>query len=246
MSNENIDIKAFWNITYGLYIVTCCCEEGLNGQISNTVMQITDQPPQITVCINKKELTHDYIIKSGHFGVSVLEQDTPMKLIGLFGFKSGRDIDKLSQVEYKAAPNGCPLVTRNAIAIFEAEVVETVDAGSHTLFIGKVNFSEVIKQAEPLTYAYYHKVLKGKSPEFSPVSKLASDNKQVEQDKKRDDSEKRSSKMKKYVCNVCGYVYDPEKGDPDGGIKPGTAFEDIPDDWVCPICGVGKDEFSPE
>lgn len=48
----------------------------------------------------------------------------------------------------------------------------------------------------------------------------------------------------KYICDVCGYIYDPEVGDPDGGIAPGTAFEDIPDDWVCPVCGVGKDDFS--
>jgi rubredoxin len=52
--------------------------------------------------------------------------------------------------------------------------------------------------------------------------------------------------MKKYVCNACGWVYDPTVGDPDAGIAPGTSFEDIPDDWVCPQCGVGKDEFSPE
>ena len=52
--------------------------------------------------------------------------------------------------------------------------------------------------------------------------------------------------MKKYICETCGYVYDPEVGDPDSGIEPGTAFEDIPEDWVCPICGVGKDDFSPE
>ena len=52
--------------------------------------------------------------------------------------------------------------------------------------------------------------------------------------------------MKKYVCSVCGYVYDPEEGDPDSGIEPGTAFEDIPDDWCCPVCGVGKEDFEPE
>jgi rubredoxin len=52
--------------------------------------------------------------------------------------------------------------------------------------------------------------------------------------------------MGKYVCNICGYVYDPEQGDQDGGISPGTAFTDLPDDWVCPICGSGKDEFVPE
>lgn len=51
--------------------------------------------------------------------------------------------------------------------------------------------------------------------------------------------------MKKFVCDTCGYIYDPEKGDPDSNIAPGTTFEDIPEDWVCPLCGVGKDDFSP-
>jgi rubredoxin len=63
--------------------------------------------------------------------------------------------------------------------------------------------------------------------------------------RKRSTTNKKESDMEKYVCNLCGYVYDPAVGDPDGGIKPGTPFKDIPDDWVCPLCGAGKADFSP-
>lgn len=255
---KQLDLRAFWNISYGLYIVTCCCDKGMNGQISNTVFQVTDTPAKIVVSINKKELTHEYIMDSKKFGVSVLEENVPMKQIGLFGFKSGRDVDKLSQVNYKYSPSGCPMVTDYVLALFEANVVETVDVDSHTLFIGEVTYSELLKEGTPLTYDNYHKIKHGKSPEYSPVSKLSKQEslspiakKEVAEPKiidadKKDIIQKGKSEMKKYVCDVCGYIYDPELGDPDGGIAPGTAFEDLPDDWVCPICGVGKDDFSLE
>ncbi|MEW5822589.1 MAG: rubredoxin [Cyanobacteriota bacterium] len=258
--SDNIDIRAFWTVSYGLYIVTSNNNGKLNGQISNTVFQITDTPARLAVSINKSELTHDYIMNSGHFGVTVLEQDCPMTLIGLFGFKSGRDVDKLSHVNYTDGPSGSPLVTDSAIAVFETEIFKTVDADTHTIFIGNVIYSKLIKEGTPITYAYYHQVKKGKDPANSPISKLKEDKEkraaelatqQIDNNKPKDDkvvniAEDRSDNMKKYVCDVCGYVYDPTEGDADGGIEPGTAFEDIPDDWVCPICGVGKDDFSPQ
>lgn len=240
MTNE-LDLAAFWTLSYGLYIVSACDDGKLNGQISNTVFQITDQPAQICVSINKTELTHEFIQKSGKFGVTVLDQQAPMKLIGLFGFKSGREVDKLSQVNYKNSPSGCPLVTDHAVALLEAKVINQVDVGTHTLFVGEVTYTESLKKAEPMTYAYYHQVKRGKSPENSPISKLPSEKAQ-----EKPSDVKGTEEMKKYVCNVCGYVYDPEVGDPDSGINPGTKFEDIPDDWVCPICGVGKEDFSAE
>lgn len=248
--SKQLDPRAFWNISYGLYIVSSCCDGKLNGQISNSVIQVTDSPAMILSCMNKTELTHEYISKSGHFSISVLEEDTPMKLIGLFGFKSGRDVDKLSQVEYKEGLTGCPMVTTNAVAILEAKVVQTVDVGTHTLFIGEVVYSELLKQARPMTYAYYHQVKKGKEPDTSPISKAKEG--QILPEVPVSSTapvasvyEKGKVEMKKYVCDVCGYVYDPATGDPDAGIAPGTAFENLPEDWVCPICGVGKEEFSP-
>jgi rubredoxin len=125
----------------------------------------------------------------------------------------------------------------NTIAYLEAEVIQAIDVGTHTLFVGKVVEAENIKKAKPLTYDYYHQIKKGISPQTAPT--YIADHKKIENNKKRKESEK----MAKYECSVCGYIYDPEKGDPESGVNPGTFFENLPDDWVCPICGAGKDEF---
>jgi len=199
----------------------------LNGQIANTVFQVCAEPPVIAVCINKKNYTHKFIEESGVFAISILSKEAPMKLIGQFGFKSGRDIDKFENVNYKAGKTGAPLVTDFTVGFIEAEVMKSMEVGTHTLFVGKVVEAGVLGREEPLTYAYYHEIKGGRSPETAPIYIKSEE----------------VNKVDKYVCQICGYVYDPEKGDPDGGIAPGTAFEDIPDDWVCPVCGASKDQF---
>jgi rubredoxin len=118
------------------------------------------------------------------------------------------------------------------------EICNTIDLDSHTVFIGKVTDCGITGYGTPMTYSYYREVLCGKTPPTAP-SFVSEAN-----DIKKKNGRKEESKMKKYVCDICGYVYDPEKGDPDGGIEPGTAFEDIPEDWVCPVCGVSKEQFS--
>jgi len=227
---------ALRKLSYGIYIVTSRLGDKLNGCIVNTVMQVSDAPPSVAVCISKKNLTHKYVEKSGVFGASVLKQSTPMKFIGFFGFRSGRDVDKLSQFSFKAGATGSPLVTENALALLEARVVGTADARTHTLFIGEVVGGEILEEGDPLTYAYYHDVLKGRTPEHAPTYASRAGGRKPE---------RREGEMGKYVCDVCGYVYDPEKGIPEDGIEPGTAFENLPDEWVCPVCGVAKDQFSP-
>lgn len=170
----DLDRRALKDLSYGLYLVTSRDGERLNGQVVNTVIQVTSEPTRVAVIINKKNLTHEFIIKSGVFGVSVLEEDTPMTFLGPFGFRSGRDIDKLAQLTYKRGVTGCPLVTEHALSLLEAGVIQTIDLGSHTIFIGNTLFAEVLKEGRPLTYRYYHEVLKGKSPPaaptFTPVS----------------------------------------------------------------------------
>ncbi len=232
-----MDLKVLYNISYGIYIVSSKKEDQINGQIANTVFQITAEPATIAVSINKKNFTYDFIAQSKVFAVSVLEQDTDMKFIGRFGFKSGRDEDKFEGINYKIGVTGSPIIMENTIAYLEAEVIQAIDVGTHTLFVGKVVEAENIKKAKPLTYDYYHQIKKGISPKNAPT--YIADNKKIENNKKRKESEK----MAKYKCSVCGYIYDPEKGDPESGVNPGTPFEDLPDDWVCPICGAGKDEF---
>lgn len=232
-----MDLKVLYNISYGIYIVSSKKEDQINGQIANTVFQITAEPATIAVSINKKNFTHDFITQSKVFAVSVLEQEVDMKFIGRFGFKSGRDEDKFEGINYKIGVTGSPIIMENTIAYLEAEVIQAIDVGTHTLFVGKVVEAENIKKAKPLTYDYYHQIKKGISPKTAPT--YIADNKKIENNKKRKESEK----MAKYECSVCGYIYDPEKGDPESGVNPGTPFENLPDDWVCPICGAGKDEF---
>jgi len=226
-----------FNLTYGLYVVTSAADGKGNGQIANTVIQVTADPARIAVALNKQNLTHEYVSRGGAFGVSVLAQETPMTFIGLFGFKSGRDVDKLSRVEHKKGATACPVVTENALAVIEARVVGRLDAGTHTVFVGDVVAGEVLRDGDPLTYALYRDVKMGKAPKTAPTyhgpPPAAA--------KQRSDA-----KMQKYVCQVCGYVYDPVAGDPDNGVEAGTAFEDLPADWVCPVCGAAKEQFEPE
>ncbi len=164
-----IDSKAFRSLSYGLYVVTSRDGDRLNGQIANAVFQVTSKPPQLAVCLNKENLTHDLVAKSGVFAVSVLKEDAPMSFIGLFGFKSGRDVDKLSQVAYQMGKTGVPFVTDHAVAVVEAKVVKSLDVGTHTLFVGEVADAKVIGKGDPMTYAYYHQVKGGKSPKRAPT-----------------------------------------------------------------------------
>jgi ferric-chelate reductase [NAD(P)H] len=166
---SGLNRQVFSQLSYGLYVVTSQLEGRLNGQIVNTVLQVTSEPPRVAVIINKNNLTYEFISKSKVFGASVLETATPLTFIGLFGFKSGRDTDKLSQVTFIQGSTGVPLVTDYSLSVIEAKVIDEVDVGTHTLFVGDVVSGDVLRQGEPLTYAYYHTNLKGKSPKSAPT-----------------------------------------------------------------------------
>ena len=169
MSSE-VDRKALRDLSYGLYIVTSRDGKKMNGQIVNTVIQVTSDPPRVAVIINKKNLTHAFILKSKVFAVSVLEESAPMTFFGPFGFKSGRDFDKLDKMEFrKGTATGCPLITEHVLSVLEAEVIDQIDLGTHTVFVADVLGSEVLKSGRPLTYHYYHEHLKGKSPKNAPT-----------------------------------------------------------------------------
>ena len=157
-----------------------------------------------------------------------------MAFIGRFGFKCGRDIEKFENVGYRIGATGAPIVTDFSVAYVEAEVIGETDCATHTVFLGKVVDGAVLSEAEPMTYAFYHEVKGGKSPKNAPTY--------IQDEPKASPP----AKARRYVCSLCGYVYDPEKGDPDSGIAPGTPFEKIPDGWVCPVCGAEKDKFEPE
>jgi len=230
-----MNISALYKLGYGVYIVTSKKDNRFNGQIANTVFQVTSEPPTIAVSINKNNLTHDFIKESRVFSASVLCQDTPLTFIGRFGFKSGRDTDKFEGINYKIGETGAPIVLDNAVSYLEARVIKEMDVDTHTLFIGEVVNADVISDKVCMTYEYYHQIKGGKTPKAAATY--------IEEKKVTEKPKEAVNKMAKYKCTVCGYIYDPEKGDPDGGIKPGTPFEDIPNDWVCPVCGAVKDQF---
>jgi ferric-chelate reductase [NAD(P)H] len=165
----DINRKAFDNITYGLYIVTSFNEDRINGQLINTAIQVTSDPPKLAVIINKKNLTHEYIANSKSFAVSILEETAPLIFFGPFGFRSGRDFDKFAKVKFKKGETGCPLITEYMLSLIEVKVTNQVDSGTHTVFIGDVINSEVLKEGKPLTYRYYRENLKGKSSVNSPT-----------------------------------------------------------------------------
>jgi len=229
-----MDQRTLHKISYGMYVISSKKGESFNGQIANTVFQITSEPPTIAVSINKQNLTHDYILESGLLTVSILSEQAPMPLIGTFGFKSGRDIAKFAQAKYKLGQNGVPVLEEACLGYLEGQVIQVVDVQTHTIFIAKVTDAAITGQDEPMTYAYYHLVKKGTAPKTAPTYLNIKE------------EAKPMGKLPTYKCTVCGYVYDPAVGDPDSGIKPGTPFEEIPEDWICPVCGVTKDQFEKE
>jgi flavin reductase (DIM6/NTAB) family NADH-FMN oxidoreductase RutF/rubredoxin len=228
-----MDKAAFFKLSYGLYVVTSKKNGQLNGQIANTAIQVTSDPPTIAISINKQNLTHEFIQASRTFAVSVISRSTPMTFIGHFGFKSGRDFNKFETMNYKTGVTGAPIVLENAIAYIEADVIKELDCGTHTIFVGEVRDCGILNTAEePMTYAFYHEVKGGKSPKNAPTY--------------QEPPKQKVEQSAKYTCSVCGYTYDPEKGDPDSGVKSGTKFEDLPADWTCPICGADKSKFEKE
>lgn len=225
-----MDLTALFKVNYGMYIVSSCHGEKRNGQIANTMFQITSEPPTVAVSINKQNLTHELIAKSRIYSVAVLSEEAPMTYIGQFGFKSGRDIDKFAGIEVRTGTTGCPVPLPYALAMLEAEVTAEFDCGTHTLFLGRVVNAENLGSGTPMTYAHYHEVKRGKSPQTAPTY-IKVEPKVV---------------APKHKCEVCGYVYDEALGDPTAHIAPGTRFEGLPDNWVCPVCGVDASNFSKE
>jgi flavin reductase (DIM6/NTAB) family NADH-FMN oxidoreductase RutF/rubredoxin len=227
---------AFFKLSYGLYIITAGREGKFNGQIANTVFQVTSEPSTVAVSINKQNYTHECITASRRFAVSILEEATPMTMIGQFGFKCGRDINKFDGIAVRTGQTGVPIVTEHACAFIEAEVVNELDCGTHTIFLGRVVECDVLEgSGEPMTYAYYHQVKGGKAPKTAPTY-------QQEAPK----APAPPAKAARYTCTVCGYIYDPAVGDGEAKIPAGTRFEDLPAEWVCPVCGAGKDQFEKE
>ena len=179
-----MDSKAMYRITYGLYILSAREGEKDSGCVVNTVQQVTSSPNRISVAVNKQNYTHDMILRTGRFNVSVLAQSAPFSLFQNFGFQSGRTADKFSACSFSRSENGLAFLSEHAAAFLSGTVVSTVDLGSHTLFIADVTDGAVLSAEEPVTYAYYQKNIKS-APQ--PAAK------------------------KGWRCRICGYIYE---GDP--------------------------------
>lgn len=174
-----------FKFSYGLFVLTAREGDKDNGCIINTAIQVTDQPKQVSICVNKKNYTCGMIERTGVFGLSFLSQDVKFETFQHFGFQSGENVDKFADyADVKRSEAGLLCLTKGTNAFISVKVNMTVDLGTHMMFIGDVEEEEVLSDVPSTTYQYYFDHIKPK-PE--------------------------QPKVKGYVCKICGYVYE---GDP--------------------------------
>ena len=208
MVNKNV----FRNLSYGVYVISTLDGMRPTGCIANSVMQITSSPATFAVSINHDNYTNLCIKKTGKFAISILSEQTNPELIGIFGFQSGKDTDKFETVD--AIQKEELSIVTDACGYIVCKVIDQMETSTHTVFLGEAIAAETLKEKDPMTYAYYHKVVKGKSPKNAPTY--------IEETKPEG----------KWVCSVCGYEY--------SGKIP---FEKLPEDFVCPLCKQPKSKF---
>ena len=236
-----MNIEAFFKVSYGLFIIGAAYEGKRTGYVANTAFQVTAEPARFAISCSKDNYSIDIIRKSGAFSMSVLEKYDSTDIIGLFGYKSGTNTDKFENTDYITGSTGSPIVVEKCVAWFECEVEQEVVLDTHVIFIGKMVANDLLEETkEPLTYAFYRDVKKGMAPKNAPTyikkEKPVEEEVEVEVESSGDI----------HSCDLCGYEYDPAEGDPERGIPPGTPFEDLPDDWTCPICAAEKEDFTKE
>ena len=181
-----MDNKAMYKLSYGLFVLTAKDDTKANGCITNTAIQVASEPNQISFAVNKANYTHDMIMKTMKCNISVISEKADFELFKHFGFQSGRDVDKFADfTDSKTAANGIPYITRGTNAYFSIDVKQTVDLGSHTLFIGEPAEMEVLDDAPSATYAYYQSNIK---PKPEAVSKA-------------------QTGETVWRCKICGYEY---------------------------------------
>lgn len=207
---------AFRNLSYGVYIISTWDDKRPTGCTANSAMQITSDPATIAISINHDNYTNQCIEKTGKFAISILGENSDPSIIGTFGFQSGKNVNKFDSVKYEIKGD-MPILT-DGCAYITCEVINKMETDTHTVFLGKVIDADVLSKDDSMTYAYYHKVIKGKSPKNAPTY--------IKEDTNTEDNKV------KYVCSVCGYEYS-------GSIP----FEELPDDYICPICGQPKSVF---
>ena len=163
-----MNTKVFRNLSYGVYVISSLDGERPTGCIANSVMQITSSPATIALSMNHDNYTNSCIAASGKFAVSILSEESDPGLIGNFGFQSGKDVNKFDAADYRME-SGLPIVT-DSCGYIVCRVIDKMETSTHTVFLGEVIDGDVIGSNPPMTYAYYHQVVKGKSPKNAPRS----------------------------------------------------------------------------
>ncbi len=159
-----MDLTAFFKMSYGLYVVSAEAEGTRAGCLINTAVQVTAEPPRISVAVNKDNVTAGVIERAGAFAVTVVDMTADMPYLGNFGFRSSADFDKFEKYGCETTDLGSPYAPEHACAVFSCKLIDTVDVGTHYLFIGEVSDARKLSDEEPITYGYYHTTLKGKTP----------------------------------------------------------------------------------
>ncbi len=156
-----MDNKTLYKLTYGLFVLTTKQGEKDNGCIVNTVIQAASEPNTVSVSVSKMNHTHDMICESGVFNASIISEAADFELFKVFGFQSGREVDKFADfADCKRSENGIFYITKGTNAYISAKVTQTVDMGSHTMFIAEVTDMETLNQDPSATYGYYHEHIK--------------------------------------------------------------------------------------
>ncbi len=183
---SHMDPTALFRIGYGLYVVTTREGDRDNGLIVNTVMQVTNTPNRVAVCINKQNFSHDIAKRTGLLNVNVLSEEAPFSVFKHFGFQSGRDVNKFEGITPKRSENGLAVLSDSINAFFSLKVEQYVDLDTHGMFICSLEEAEVLSDVPTMTYSYYQANVKPKPQ--AP----------------------KEEKKKGYVCKICGYVYEGE------------------------------------
>ena len=188
-----MDKKILRDITYGMYIVSTVD----SACVINTFTQITSDNPIITISVNKNNYTNQKIKETNKFIVSIISETTNPNIISTFGFKSSIDIDKFKEFNYKEIDN-IKVIEEETIGYIKCEVIDIIDCGTHDIFVAKVTDTNKLNDNIPMTYKYYHEVIKGNAPKNAPTY--------IEEAKEEDT----------YICDICGYRH---KGNIDENFK---------------------------
>lgn len=225
-----MNTKILRDLSYGVYIVSVKDGDKLSGCTANSVMQITSKPQTIAVSINKDNYTNEIVKKTGRMAVSIMAEDSDSNIIRGFGFRSGRDCDKFDGVDYEMRDD-LPII-KDSCGYFTMTVNNSIETSTHTIFIAELDDADCFEGRTPMTYAYYHSVVKGKTAPNAPTYDAERDSVSAAEEAPDTAASETAVPKMNWVCMMCGYVYDGE-----------TPFEDLPDSWSCPMCGAPKSMF---